>query len=42
MTQKTITPAVALVGAALVGTLGAFGPAQAAGNPFAAQSLDSG
>jgi hypothetical protein len=41
-TKKTITPAAALVGAALVGSLGAFGLAQAAGNPFAAQPLDSG
>ncbi|WP_373506405.1 low-complexity protein [Thiocapsa sp.] len=42
MTKKTITPAAALVGAALVGSLGTFGLAQAAGNPFAAQSLDAG
>ncbi|MFB1489139.1 MULTISPECIES: low-complexity protein [unclassified Thiocapsa] len=42
MTKKTITPAAALVGAALVGSLGAFGLAQAAGNPFTAQSLDAG
>ncbi len=42
MTKKTITPAAALVGAALVGSLGAFGLAQAAGNPFAAQSLEAG
>jgi uncharacterized low-complexity protein len=42
MTNKTITPAAALVGAALVGSLGAFGLAQAAGNPFAAHSLDAG
>ena len=31
-----------LVGAALVGSLGAFGLAQAAENPFALQALDSG
>ncbi|HSO83160.1 low-complexity protein [Thiocapsa sp.] len=42
MTKKTITPAAALVGAALVGSLGAFGLAQAADNPFSAQSLDAG
>jgi uncharacterized low-complexity protein len=42
MTKKTITPAAALVGAAIVGSLGAFGVAQAAGNPFAAQPLDTG
>lgn len=42
MNKKTITPAAALVGAAIVGSLGAVGVAQAAGNPFAAQSLDTG
>jgi uncharacterized low-complexity protein len=42
MTKKTITPAAALVGAALVGSLGAFGLAQAADNPFAAKALDAG
>jgi uncharacterized low-complexity protein len=42
MTKKTITPAAALVGAALVGSLGAFGAVQAAENPFAAQPLDAG
>jgi uncharacterized low-complexity protein len=42
MTKKTITPAAALVGAALVGSLGTFGLATAADNPFAAQSLDAG
>jgi uncharacterized low-complexity protein len=42
MHKKTITPTAALVGAAIVGSLGAFGVAQAAGNPFAAQPLDTG
>jgi uncharacterized low-complexity protein len=42
MTKKTMTPATALVGAALVGSFGAFGLAQAADNPFAAQPLDAG
>ncbi|MFB1489527.1 MAG: low-complexity protein [Thiocapsa sp. C3-sup] len=42
MNTKTITPAAALVGAAIVGSLGTFGLAQAAGNPFAAQPLDTG
>jgi uncharacterized low-complexity protein len=42
MTKKTITPAAALVGAALVGSLGTLGLAQAAENPFAAQALDAG
>ena len=42
MTKNTITPAAALVGAALVGSLGAFGLAQAADNPFSAQPLDTG
>lgn len=42
MTKKTMTPAAALVGAALVGSLGNVGLAQAAGNPFAAQPLDAG
>lgn len=42
MTKKTITPAAALVGAALVGSLGAFGVAQAADNPFSAKPLDAG
>jgi nitrogen fixation/metabolism regulation signal transduction histidine kinase len=39
MTKKTITPAAALVGAALVGSLGAFGLAQAAGNPIPPETL---
>lgn len=39
MTKKTMTPATAIVGAALVGSLGL---AQAAENPFAAESLGSG
>ncbi|WP_296698179.1 low-complexity protein [Thiocapsa sp. UBA6158] len=42
MTKNTITPAAALVGAALVGSLGALGVAQAADNPFSAQPLDAG
>ena len=42
MTKKTMTPATALVGAALVGSLGAFGFTRAADNPFAAQPLDAG
>ncbi|WP_296810049.1 hypothetical protein [Thiocapsa sp.] len=42
MTKKTITPAATLLGAALGGSLGAFGLAQAAGNPFSARSLEAG
>lgn len=42
MTKKMITPSAAIVGAALVGSLGAFDIAKAAGNPFAAQTLDAG
>ncbi|WP_373506511.1 low-complexity protein [Thiocapsa sp.] len=42
MTKKTMTPATALIGAALVGSLGTFGLARAADNPFAAQPLDAG
>jgi uncharacterized low-complexity protein len=42
MTKKTMTPAAALVGAALAGGLGSFGLAHAGENPFAAQSLDAG
>ncbi|CRI65723.1 exported hypothetical protein [Thiocapsa sp. KS1] len=39
MNKKTMTPATALVGAALVGSLGAFGLAHAADNPFAAKAF---
>ncbi|MEY6431841.1 low-complexity protein [Thioalkalicoccus limnaeus] len=39
MTKKTMTPAGALVGVALVGSLGALGVAQAGENPFAVQPL---
>jgi len=42
MHKKIITPAAAIVGAALVGSLTAINVASAAGNPFAAKSLDSG
>ncbi|MBK1720344.1 low-complexity protein [Thiocystis violacea] len=42
MSKHSLTPAAALVGAALVGGLGTLGLAQAAGNPFAAQPLDAG
>ena len=42
MNEKTITPAAALVGAAIVGSIAAFGVAQAADNPFAAQPLGNG
>lgn len=42
MSKKTITPAAAIVGAALVGGLSAVNMANAADNPFALKSLDSG
>ena len=42
MSKKIITPAAAIVGAALVGSLSPINVASAAGNPFAAKSLDSG
>lgn len=42
MPKKTITPAAAIVGAALVGSLSAVNIASAADNPFAVKSLDSG
>ena len=41
MTRKQIKPAVAAIGAAMVGTL-ALGSASAAGNPFGIAELDSG
>jgi uncharacterized low-complexity protein len=42
MRKKTITPAVAIAGAALLGSLGATSLANAAENPFAADSMKSG
>jgi uncharacterized low-complexity protein len=42
MSHKTITPAAAIVGAALVGSLSAINVASAADNPFALKALDSG
>ncbi|MCG6897959.1 MAG: low-complexity protein [Thiocapsa sp.] len=42
MTKKAITPAAALVGAALVGSLGTLNGAEAGTNPFVAQTLDAG
>jgi uncharacterized low-complexity protein len=42
MSKKTITPAAAIVGAALVGTLSAVNVANAEQNPFGATQLDSG
>ena len=42
MSKRIITPAAAIAGAALVGGLTAVNVASAAGNPFAAKSLDSG
>jgi len=42
MSKKTITPAAAIVGAALAGSLTAINAASAADNPFVAKSLDSG
>lgn len=42
MTKKNITPAAAIVGAALVGTLSAADIANAAENPFGATQLESG
>lgn len=42
MSKKTITPAAAIVGAALVGTLSAVDVANAEQNPFGATQLDSG
>ncbi|MCF7985804.1 MAG: low-complexity protein [Thiohalocapsa sp.] len=42
MSKKTMTPAAAIVGAALVGTLSAVNVANAAENPFGASQLDSG
>jgi len=42
MSKKTITPVVALAGAALAGGLVVSGIAGAAENPFAADSMKSG
>jgi uncharacterized low-complexity protein len=42
MPKQNLTPAAAIVGAALVGSLSAFNIASAADNPFAVKSLESG
>lgn len=42
MSKKTITPAAAIVGAALVGGLSAADLANAAESPFGATALESG
>ncbi len=42
MSKKIITPAAAIVGAALAGSLTAINVASAADNPFAAKPLSSG
>lgn len=42
MPKNSITPAAAVIGAALVGSLSAANLAQAAENPFAAEQLDGG
>jgi len=42
MSKKTLTPAAAVVGAALVGSLSAVNIANAEENPFGASQLDSG
>ena len=42
MSKKTITPVIALAGAALAGGLVVSGIANAAENPFAADSMKSG
>jgi uncharacterized low-complexity protein len=42
MSKKTLTPAAAIVGAALVGSLSGVGIANAEENPFGASQLDSG
>ena len=42
MSNKTITPVAAVVGAAIIGSLGAIGVANAADNPFSADQLASG
>ena len=42
MSKNAMTPAAAVIGAALVGTLSATDLAQAAGNPFAAEQLENG
>jgi uncharacterized low-complexity protein len=42
MSKKTMTPAAAVIGAALVGGLSATTLAQAEENPFGAEQLDGG
>lgn len=42
MSKHTLTPAAAVIGAALVGSLSATQLANADENPFAAEPLDSG
>ncbi len=42
MSKNTMTPAAAVIGAALVGSLSAVNLAHAAENPFAAEQLDGG
>ena len=42
MSKKTLSPAAAVAGAALVGSLTAANLAHADGNPFAAEQLDGG
>lgn len=42
MTKKTMTPAAAVIGAALVGSLSSINVAQADANPFAAEPISGG
>ena len=42
MSKKTLTPAAAVIGAALVGSLSAVEIASAEENPFGAQQLEGG
>ena len=42
MSKNTMTPAAAVIGAALVGSLSAVNLAHAAENPFGAEQLNSG
>jgi len=42
MSKTTMTPAAAVIGAALVGSLSAVNVAHADSNPFAAEQLNSG
>ncbi len=42
MSKNTMTPAAAVIGAALVGSLSAVNVAHADSNPFAAEQLNSG